>query len=227
MSKMEKAPWYLKEQNVAKYEDYYQHKYRRADLLEKRILKTSLEQFAGAETILEVGCGTGHFTRWMESLGLECQGLDVSILMLEQAKKLWIGGRLLQGESGHLPFGAKSFDIVTYITSLEYMHNVALVLSEAGRVAKKGIIFGLMNKWSTQTMRRIFQAKLQCNSHYTEARFYSIRDIRRLLCENFCNYSIVYWNTTVFPRFLGNTQSAILPFGSFLCLAVKLVENDE
>lgn len=224
---MQKAPWYLKEQDVAKYEDYYQHKYRRADLLEKQILKTSLEQFAGAKTLLEAGCGTGHFTRWMESLGLECQGLDVSILMLEQAKKLWIGGHLLQGESGHLPFTDKSFDIVTYITSLEYMHNTVLVLAEADRVARKGIIFGLMNKWSTQTMRRVFQAKLRYNSHYSEARFYSIRDIRRLLRENFQDYSIVYWSTTVFPRFFGNKQSAIFPFGSFLCLAVKPVENDE
>lgn len=63
---------------VARYEDWYTGPGRRADRLEKRLLATLLEQFPDAETVLEIGCGTGHFTRWtpispLRHLGRESQ----------------------------------------------------------------------------------------------------------------------------------------------------------
>jgi ubiquinone/menaquinone biosynthesis C-methylase UbiE len=223
MSKMQEKPWYLQEQTVKEYEAYYSTKYKRADVLEKRLLKKLLDQFNDIERLLEVGCGTGHFTRWMESLGLECYGLDMSSLMLKEARKLWVGGRLSQGESSHLPFRAKSFDVVAYVACLEYMPDVAAVFAEASRVARKGIIIGLMNKWSPPTIRRILQARMGRNPYYRNAKFYSIFDMRRILGETFskrCN--VTYWSTTVFPRAFGGIESSLFPFGSFLGIAVKL-----
>ena len=220
---MRERPWYLEEQKVEEYEAYYQNKYRRAELLEKKVLERALEEFDGAERILEVGCGTGHFTRWIESRGFECYGLDISSLMLKQARKMWIGGRFLQGESSFLPFVAKSFDVVTYITSLEYMRSVVAVFAEGARVAKKGIIIGVMNRWSLPTVRKMFRARLRKNSHYANAKFYSVRDIRRLLDESLARrYYVAYWNTTAFPRVFDSLASTLFPFGSFLGLAVKL-----
>jgi len=223
MSEMQEKPWYSQEQIVRKYEAYYQSKYKRADVLEKRLLKELLEQFDDVERLLEVGCGTGHFTRWMDSLGLECYGLDRSSLMLTEAKKLWIDGRLVQGESSHLPFRSKSFDVVMYLTSLEYMPDLAAVFAEARRIARKGIVIGLMNKWSPPTIRRIIQVRMGRNLYYRNANFYSISDIKRILGKTLSEgYNIAYWNTTVFPRILGDMKSAYFPFGSFLGIAVKL-----
>jgi ubiquinone/menaquinone biosynthesis C-methylase UbiE len=62
--------------------------------------------------------------------------------MLEEAKKLWPSSRLLQCEGGHLPFKNKSVDHVLFITSFEYMPDAVKALSEAKRVAKKGILLG-------------------------------------------------------------------------------------
>ena len=223
MSKMQEKPWYSQEQIVKEYDAYYQNKYKRVDVLEKRLLKELLDQFDGIERLLEVGCGTGHFTRWMDSLGLECYGLDTSNLMLREAKKLWIESRLLQGESSRLPFKSRSFDVVIYLTSLEYMPDVDAVFAEAGRIARKGIILGLVNKWSPTTVRRTIQVRLARNPYYRNAKFYSISDIKRILNRALSGgYKIVYWNTTVFPKAFGNMQSSSLPFGSFLGIAVKL-----
>ena len=223
MSKMQEKAWYLQERAVQNYEAYYQTKYKRADVLEKKLLKKLLEQIGDTQKLLEVGCGTGHFTRWMETLGIECYGLDLSHLMLKEARRLWVHGPLVQGESSHLPFKAKSFDIVTFIACLEYMHDIVAVFSEAARVARKGIIIGLMNKWSPPTIRRIVQAKVGKNPYYENAKFYSISDIKQILRDTFGDKcAIVYWSTTVFARIFGNTESALLPFGSFLGIAVKL-----
>ncbi len=73
-----------------------------ADLLEKKLLTKLFAQFTDARNVLEVGCGTGHFTRWMEStLGLECYGIDTSKAMLKEAKKRWPGGALLQSDGAN------------------------------------------------------------------------------------------------------------------------------
>ncbi len=226
MSKMQEEPWFLQEQIVKNYEAYYQTKYKRADILEKRLLKELLEQFGDIRRVLEVGCGTCHFTRWMESLGLECYGLDLSRIMLKEARKLWVRGQLLQGESGYLPFKSESFDVVAFIACLEYMPAIATVFSEAARVARKGMIIGLMNKWSPSTIRRVLQVKMGRNPYYRSAKFYSIIDIKGALKDAlYSRHSVTYWNTTVFPRILGDRKSAFFPFGSFLGLAVKLSDT--
>jgi ubiquinone/menaquinone biosynthesis C-methylase UbiE len=226
MIEMQKEAWYFQEEIVKTYEYFYQTKYKRADKLEKKLLKKLLDSLGRVQKLLEVGCGTSHFTRWLESIGLECYGLDLSHLMLREAKKLWSNGSLLQGESTHLPFKDKSFDVVAFIACLEYMPNIAKVINEAARVSRKGIIIGLMNKWSLPTIRRIIQIKMGKNPYYKNARFYSIFDIKRILKETLHNrYIISLWNTTVFPKFLGNAEFSLFPFGAFLGAAIKLGEN--
>ena len=52
------------------YESWYEGEGRRADILERELLNRFLQRFPGVRTILEVGCGTGHFTRWFDAQGL-------------------------------------------------------------------------------------------------------------------------------------------------------------
>jgi len=220
---MQRDAWYFQEDIVKTYESWYEGKYKRADVLEKALLKKLLDTLSETRSLLEVGCGTGHFTRWFESLGLECCGLDLSHLMLREAKKLWADRSLLRGESAHLPFKDGSFDVVVFIACMEYMPEPVRVLTEASRVARQGIIIGLMNRWSLPTLRRILQVKMGRNPFYETARFYSVLDMKRMLRDAFGNkVQITHWSTTVFPRIFGDTESSLTPFGAFLGLAVKL-----
>jgi len=220
---MQRDAWYFREDIVKTYESWYEGKYKRADVLEKTLLRKLLDALPETRSLLEVGCGTGHFARWFKSLGLECSGLDLSHLMLREAKKLWADGSLLRGESAHLPFRDGSFDVVVFIACMEYMPEPVRVLTEASRVARHGIIIGLMNKWSLPTVRRILQVKMGRNPFYETARFYSVLDMKRILRDAFGDrFQIAYWVTTVFPRIFGSTESSLIPFGAFLGLAVKL-----
>jgi ubiquinone/menaquinone biosynthesis C-methylase UbiE len=214
------TPWYLQGSIVKSYESWYEGKGQRADLLEKQLLKELVEYVANVRTMLEVGVGTGHFARWFESLGIQCVGLDFSLLMLKEAKRMGKGD-LIRGDAHHLPFREKTFDVATYITCMEYMRSPTEVLQEARRVARNGIIWGIMNKWSLPTLRRKLQVALGKNPFYSNARFYSIRDGRNFLTKALdgANYSIEWW-TTVFPRILLVKESK-LPFGAFLGVAVK------
>jgi ubiquinone/menaquinone biosynthesis C-methylase UbiE len=220
---MQRDAWYFQEDIVKTYESYYQEKYKRADTLEKALLKKLLDNLSPAESLLEVGCGTAHFTRWFNSLNLECYGLDLSDLMLKEAKKFWFGGTLLRGESSFLPFKDNSFDIVAFVACMIYMPDPIKVICEAVRVARKGIIFGLINRWSLPTLRRIIQVKMGKNPYYRNAKFYSILDMKRMLKDALGDgYAIPHWSTIVFPKIFGDAQSSVFPFGAFLGIAVKL-----
>jgi SAM-dependent methyltransferase len=69
------------------YEAWYETTGRRADHQEKALLHWQLSQFPPVSTLLEVGCGTGHFTRWFREQGLRVTGLDTSFPMLTQAAR--------------------------------------------------------------------------------------------------------------------------------------------
>jgi 2-polyprenyl-3-methyl-5-hydroxy-6-metoxy-1,4-benzoquinol methylase len=55
---------------AARYEDWYAGEGRQADILEKQLLAKLLAGFRSAQSVLEVGCGTGHFTCWLADQGL-------------------------------------------------------------------------------------------------------------------------------------------------------------
>lgn len=42
---------------------------------------------------LDIGCGSGYFTRWFEKLGCDMTGFDVSMQMLSKAESLGAGGK--------------------------------------------------------------------------------------------------------------------------------------
>ena len=224
MVSVHKDAWYFQEDIVKTYESWYTGKYKRADKLEKILLRKLLKTLKPAESLLEVGCGTAHFTRWLESMGLKCCGLDLSALMLKEAKALWHNGSLFQGESSYMPFKDKSFDVVAFIACMEYMPNPVKVLREASRVARKGIIVGLMNKWSLPTIRRIIQVKMNRNPYYRNAKFYSIFNIKRTLkyALDDDKYTIPFWSTTVFSKIFSDLETSYLPFGAFLGIAIRL-----
>ena len=134
-------------QITAGYEAWYQTVGRRADYQEKALLKRLLNCFPTARSILEVGCGTGHFTRWFGEQGLPTVGPDLSWPMLEVAKRL-MGPPCLQGDAFVLPFRSASIDLVVLITTLEFLPNPVQALAEALRVARQGLLLGVLNAQS-------------------------------------------------------------------------------
>ncbi|XZE44097.1 class I SAM-dependent methyltransferase [Pirellulaceae bacterium SH467] len=59
---------------------------RRASQQEKALLGKQLRSIQGTKSVLEIGCWSGHFTRWLRDRGYQVTGLDSSTAMLEQAK---------------------------------------------------------------------------------------------------------------------------------------------
>ena len=153
---------------VRGYEDWYEGRGRRADLLEKRLLTHLLSDFPEAKTVLEVGCGSGHFTRWFAEQGFHVVGLDNSEAMLAEARKR-NGVSYVAGDALALPFDDRSFDVVVFITTLEFVADPERALSETARVASKGLLLGVLNRYSLLAVKR----KVSAKPPWREAQFFS------------------------------------------------------
>lgn len=70
---------------AARYEKWYADPGQRADRQERALLLKLLPELSTLRTNLDVGCRTGHFTRWFRRIGYDAVGLDSSAAMLADA----------------------------------------------------------------------------------------------------------------------------------------------
>jgi len=198
---------------AAGYEAWYSTVGRRADRLEKALLKELLARFPAAETILEVGCGTGHFTRWFETQGLRAVGLDLSIAMLSEARR-HERQMYVEGDAYRLPFPDRSFDTVALITTLEFLPDPVLALREAQRVAQRGLILGTINRkgWVGRKYRR------QGGIPWESASFFSPGEMVQMVKQACGKDCATFWKTTLWRWF---PWALPLPCGGFVGMGVR------
>jgi len=110
------------------------------------------------ELILDVGCGTGVFTRDILAGGARVIGLDISGPMLQRAGQKGRGYpfRAVAGDMISLPFAGERFDKVFSMTALEFIADGQTAIRELFRVAKpRGtIVVTTLNSLSPWAVRR-------------------------------------------------------------------------
>lgn len=207
------------DQSIAEdYDAWYYTAGENAVLKEKRLLRKLLANFCSVNTILNVGCGTGHFTNWFLKQGLNARGLDRSRPMLHKAKEIY-QLKCIQGDASALPFSAKSYDLVSFLTTLEFLPEPELALEEAVRVARRGLILGVINKHSFLG----WQYKRKGGPIWDAARFFTPHELIQMLQPMLSGSAQVIYRTTLSPLCSGSSS---LPFGGFIGLIVKLEKGE-
>ena len=194
---------------------------KRADRLEKALLERLLALLEPPGTLLEVGCGSGHFSRWLAGRGWQVVGLDLSAPMLAEARAR---SRLplVQGDALALPFSPASFEVVALITTLEFLPSAEDALAEAWRVARRGLLLGVLNRLSPIAWLRRLQGRLR-PTVYNAARFYRPAELVRLVRRTAGCPLTLRWSTTLWPRWLP-LEGGPLPGGAFIALAARREE---
>jgi len=136
------------------YEAWYRHpRGRWMAARELELLLELLEPAAGAR-VLDVGCGTGHFTRALRAAGLESVGLDPHLPSLALARCLDPGGAYVAGDARALPFPERSFDHAVAVTSLCFVERPWEALAEMRRVSRGRVVLGLLHRRSLLHLRK-------------------------------------------------------------------------
>ena len=112
------------------------------------LLLRKLLQASADETLLDVGCGTGYFSRLFSPTGIQVTGLDPDRASLLYARTQSDAIDWVPGDAQTLPFADNCFDYCMAVTSLCFVANPAQALKEMLRVARKGVVLGLLNRHS-------------------------------------------------------------------------------
>lgn len=143
---------FVDEKIAQDYDIYYgTEQGKQIDKLEKQAILELLKPIEPGK-MLEIGCGTGHWTSLFSESGFEITATDVSAPMMLQAKQKGISNVIFEeADVCQLPFPDNHFDQVAAITSLEFCGNIEKAFAEIKRVLKPGgwMIAGCLNANST------------------------------------------------------------------------------
>ena len=173
------------------------------------------------ETLLDVGCGTGWFTRRFAQQGLHVTGLDSNPEWLAYARAnsdpvlRWVGGDALE-----LPFRDASFDHVLSIAALCFVADEHQAVAEIVRVAKRDFVIGWLNRTSV-----LYREKGRHGGRgaYRGARWHTADEVRALfsgmpVCNLAMRSSVFLPSGTRWARLLERGLPNTLPWGGLLML---------
>lgn len=161
------------------YDDWYQTpRGRWIGETEYRLLHTLLAPAPG-ERLLDVGCGTGYFSRRFARSGSTVTGVDADPAMLRIAQaQASRDERYLAGDARALPFPDRSFDLAISVTALCFIHEQRQALAEILRVTRRRFVLGLLNRHSLLYLQK---GRGGGRGAYRGAHWHTAAEVRALL----------------------------------------------
>lgn len=177
---------------------------------------------AGGDTLLDVGCGTGWFTRRFAQDGIVATGVDRDGDSLAFARHRAAGGACyVAGDACALPFGDRAFDHVVSIAALCFTADERQALCEAVRVARRRVVIGWLNGHSLLYRQK---GRGGGSGAYRGARWHGAAEVRALFAglpvDNLVLHSVVFLpGGGIIARAAEALLPSQLPFGSLLIAA--------
>ncbi|MEW6414872.1 MAG: class I SAM-dependent methyltransferase [Pseudomonadota bacterium] len=173
------------------------------------------------ERLLDVGCGTGWFSRRAAADGLTVTGVDPNAEWLAYARAHGPGIAWLGGDARALPFADASFDHVLSMAALCFVDDERQAVAECVRVARRRFALGWLNRAS---LLYLDKGRRGGSGAYRGARWHTAREVRALFAglpvRHLCVRSAVFLpSASGFARALECVVPGALPWGSVLVVS--------
>jgi len=152
---------------------------RAHDRVQKEDVRRLLRTGRAGERLLDVGCGTGHWSSFFAGMGYQVTGVDTAPEMIEVARHAVPEGSFRVADACELPFEDASFDVAAAMATLEFIPDPAAAVREMVRCAKPGgsLLVGTLNRHAPLNQHRLSKGK----QPYASAHLFSPGDMRSLL----------------------------------------------
>lgn len=199
------------------------------DRLEKKAISKYLLRNVQGRKLLEIGCGTGHWSQFFSEFGFEVMGVDVSERMISKALEKKLQNTSFYIDDGHfLPFKDGVFDVTAAIVTLEFVRDAELVVREMVRCTRRPggqLLIGVLNALARLNRKR----KGNPGSPYVNARLFSPEQLEQLI-EPYGQTHIAVsgfapaqkWLLPLAPLTDLICRLLQLPYGVFIAAEVKL-----
>ena len=148
-------------------------------LLQKIAMKNS------AGFVLDLGCGTGHFSEALQQTfpGSNVIGLDIAEGMLRFSRNRHPGFSWLCGDAEYLPLADSSLDFIFSSLALQWCENLPQLFAELHRVLKPGgqLVFSSLGP---KTLHELKSAWQQVDSYVHVNRFQEQQNLEEGLVQN-------------------------------------------
>ena len=131
------------------------------------------------ESLLDVGCGTGFFTRALAaSIDGQATGIDINPDWVAYARRRDGGSASYEvADARALPYANASFDLVVSIAALCFIEEEVTAVREILRVTRRRFAIGLLNRHSLLWLQK---GRGGGRGGYRGARWHTVREVRRL-----------------------------------------------
>jgi|SRR3989344_3658183 len=164
-------------------------------VVRRKIVKDLLGRFIPHKNdskILDFGCSSGEFVRYIQNLNYNVSGCDVSIEAIEKGQQKGISN-LSVVQNNHLDYSSESFDVVLALDVIEHLEEEGPAIKEIHRVLKRGGLFIIF----VPAYQFLWGIEDETSHHY---RRYSSRSLLKVI-QNSANFVVVkksYFNTFLF-----------------------------
>lgn len=181
-----------------------------------------------SDHVLDVGCGTGWFTRRIAGLaGVEVTGTDIDSEALAFAREHDTRAHYMEADARRLPFANNRFHKVMSVTALCFIADWPQALSEIVRVTGDRFAVGVLNRHSLLWREK---GRDGGSGAYRGAHWHTHRELRQALA-GLPVYDLEIRTAVLLPsgsplaRQTERCLAGRLPFGSFLLAAGRKISQ--
>lgn len=191
------------------------------DRIQQQDVRALLPPAKNNKSLLDVGCGTGHWSRFFLSLGYQVRGMDLSPEMIEKARQMVEACTFTQADACDIPYPNQTFDVMAAMAMIEFIPTPEVAIREMIRCLRPGgiLIIGTLNRTATINRRRLMEER----QPYASAHLYAPEELHELLSSHgpvhMLASSRVYWNPQK-PSSSFSTQQVLN--GPFLVAKVQI-----
>jgi SAM-dependent methyltransferase len=188
------------------------------------------KEYITEKTVLDVGCGTGRWSKYISQYAKTVDAVDPSIAIESAAKLLGDCNnvRLSKATVGNLPFADNSFDFVFSLGVLHHIPDTKLALQQCVMKLKPGGYFLVYLYYRFDNRGLFFKMLFYLSAIFRKLISAMPSDLKNFVCDIIA--CIVYlpfvWLATMFNRFRFVSLAKKLPLFFYVGKSFHVIRND-